>query len=168
MKAYGYAGFVSQHFPLEIAALKPHAALTVRYTTLRIFVFIVLYCYPNMFMFSYSVLTARDEFVDVVSTFTFVGAVRALHVLPQESPTSLKEPLGIKARMLSPKKTFALLDNSLENREQKMSFPDHPLGAVIDVKTSLWTKITDMIILGTYIRSWKADNRQQWERRSRS
>ncbi|GER37150.1 aminoglycoside 2'-N-acetyltransferase [Striga asiatica] len=155
MKAYGYAGFVCQHFPVEIAALKPHAALTVRYTILRLACTVI-----NALIVGTSVSPvvgdARDEFVDVVSTFryveflvsyfqTFVGAVKALHVLPQESPTSLKKPLGIvyskkiiKARMVTPKKTFALLDNSLEiilleqNRRENQSLDENPIRKVTD------------------------------------
>ncbi|PIN13274.1 hypothetical protein CDL12_14108 [Handroanthus impetiginosus] len=39
--------------------------------------------------------SSRNEFVEDVSTFTFAGEVRPLNVLPQESSTSLKEPLGL-------------------------------------------------------------------------
>ncbi|KAL3850979.1 hypothetical protein ACJIZ3_012861 [Penstemon smallii] len=39
--------------------------------------------------------STKDEFLDDVSTFTFAGEVRPLHVLPQESSTALKEPLGL-------------------------------------------------------------------------
>ncbi|KAI3456615.1 hypothetical protein Pfo_013278 [Paulownia fortunei] len=39
--------------------------------------------------------SSRNEFVEDVSTFTFAGEVRPLNVLPQESSTTLKEPLGI-------------------------------------------------------------------------
>ncbi|KAL2253378.1 probable galacturonosyltransferase 4 [Sesamum indicum] len=39
--------------------------------------------------------SSRNEFVEDVSAFTFAGEVRPLNVLPQESSTTLKEPLGI-------------------------------------------------------------------------
>ncbi|KAH6833570.1 galacturonosyltransferase 4 [Perilla frutescens var. hirtella] len=39
--------------------------------------------------------SSRNEFVEDVSTFTFTGEVRPLNVLPQESSTTLKEPLGV-------------------------------------------------------------------------
>ncbi|KAK4386775.1 putative galacturonosyltransferase 4 [Sesamum angolense] len=38
---------------------------------------------------------SRNEFVEDASAFTFAGEVRPLNVLPQESSTTLKEPLGI-------------------------------------------------------------------------
>ncbi|KAL0407171.1 UNVERIFIED_CONTAM: putative galacturonosyltransferase 4 [Sesamum latifolium] len=38
---------------------------------------------------------ARNEFIEDVSAFTFAGEVRPLNVLPQESSTTLKEPLGV-------------------------------------------------------------------------
>ncbi|KAK4439499.1 putative galacturonosyltransferase 4 [Sesamum alatum] len=39
--------------------------------------------------------SSRNEFVEDVSAFTFAGEVRPLNVLPQESSTTLKEPVGI-------------------------------------------------------------------------
>ncbi|KAK4484967.1 hypothetical protein RD792_007573 [Penstemon davidsonii] len=39
--------------------------------------------------------SSKNEFMEDVSTFTFAGEVRPLNVLPQESSTMLKEPLGV-------------------------------------------------------------------------
>ncbi|KAL7142893.1 hypothetical protein ABFS83_08G155200 [Erythranthe nasuta] len=39
--------------------------------------------------------SSRNEFMEDGSTFTFAGEVRPLNVLPQESSTTLKEPLGV-------------------------------------------------------------------------
>ncbi|KAG8365321.1 hypothetical protein BUALT_Bualt18G0092500 [Buddleja alternifolia] len=54
---------------------------------------IVLYTHTLGAYFTSS--SSRDEFVEDVSSFTFAGEIRPLHVLPQDSSTSLKEPLGV-------------------------------------------------------------------------
>ncbi|GER38002.1 isocitrate dehydrogenase V [Striga asiatica] len=129
--AGGGGGFVSQHFPVEIAALKPHAALTIFWFGLVNFE-----------------KGARDEFVDVVSTFTFVGAVRALHVLPQESPTSLKEPLGIVYSKKSSESNIEGLNAKSQENVRITKQLAGESGAEDEFsrssswsKTSLWTKI---------------------------
>ncbi|KAL0300917.1 UNVERIFIED_CONTAM: putative galacturonosyltransferase 4 [Sesamum radiatum] len=54
-----------------------------------------LFCSSILDLTLLSVGRARNEFAEDVSAFTFAGEVRPLNVLPQESSTTLKEPLGI-------------------------------------------------------------------------
>ncbi|CAA0818042.1 Probable galacturonosyltransferase 4 [Striga hermonthica] len=62
---------------------------------LLVTVFAPIVLYHDILGAYFTPSSSRDEFVEDVSTFTFAGEVRPLHVLPQESSTSLKEPLGI-------------------------------------------------------------------------
>ncbi|KAK6154579.1 hypothetical protein DH2020_008827 [Rehmannia glutinosa] len=62
---------------------------------LLVTVFAPIVLYTDTLGVYFTPSSSRNEFVDDVSTFTFAGEVRPLNVLPQESSTTLKEPLGI-------------------------------------------------------------------------
>ncbi|KAL3627213.1 putative galacturonosyltransferase 4 [Castilleja foliolosa] len=63
--------------------------------------------------------SSRNEFVEDVSPFTFAGEVRPLNVLPHESSTTLKEPLGI---VYSEKSSESSSDDSNASSGEKSRF----------------------------------------------
>uniref|UniRef100_A0A5B7AR26 Hexosyltransferase n=1 Tax=Davidia involucrata TaxID=16924 RepID=A0A5B7AR26_DAVIN len=67
---------------------------------------------------SFKTSSSRNEFIEDVSTFTFAGDIRPLNLLPQESSTTLKEPLGI-VYLENFTKSFSDSDDSAEQNSRK-------------------------------------------------